>query len=279
VVDDLSAGTRERIPEGCRLVELDITDAGGVAETIRAAAPEFVCHLAAQASVTASVRDPARDLEVNVLGTMHVCSVAADVGAPVVFASTGGALYGEGAPLPTPESAATEPLAPYGASKLSGEAYLGTWSRLHGIPNVVLRLGNVYGPRQSAHGEAGVVAIFSGALNEGRPVTVFGDGLQTRDYVHVTDVARAFLLAARGGETATYNVGTGEETTVLRLLDLLERAAGTEAERNFEPLRAGELSASALDSSRIGAARGWTPEIGLEQGLAETYAWYSGQPA
>jgi UDP-glucose 4-epimerase len=142
----------------------------------------------------------------------------------------------------------------------------------------VLRLGNVYGQRQSAHGEAGVVAIFSGALNEGRPVTVFGDGLQTRDYVHVTDVARAFLLAARGRERATYNVGTGEETTVLRLLDLLERAAGTEAERNFEPLRAGELTASALDSSRIGAALGWTPEIGLEQGLAETYAWYRDQP-
>jgi UDP-glucose 4-epimerase len=212
-----------------------------------------------------------------VLGTMNVCEAAAAVGVPVVFASTGGALYGDRAPLPTPEESATEPLAPYGASKLAGEAYLGTWSRLRGVPNVVLRLGNVYGPRQSSHGEAGVVAIFSAALKEGKPVTVYGDGLQTRDYVHVKDVARAFLLAGRKRESGVLNVGTGQETTVLGLIELLERAAGTEAERVFEPLRPGELKASALDTRRIRDTLGWSPGIGLEQGLAETYAWYRDQ--
>ena len=144
VVDDLSSGKRENVPEGCRLVELDITDAAGVHRAIDGAT--FVCHLAAQASVTVSVKEPDRDLAINVAGTLNVCTAAAAAGAPVVFASTGGALYGDNAPIPTPETAVTEPLAPYGASKLAGEAYVGTWSRLHDVGNVVLRLGNVYGP-------------------------------------------------------------------------------------------------------------------------------------
>jgi UDP-glucose 4-epimerase len=272
VVDDLSSGRRENVPEGCRLVELDITDAAGVNDAIAGAA--FVCHLAAQASVTVSVKEPDRDLAINVAGTLNVCAAAAAAGAPVVFASTGGALYGDDAPIPTPETSQTEPLAPYGASKLAGEAYVGTWSRLHGIPNVVLRLGNVYGPRQSFEGEAGVVAIFSHCLLHGQSPTVYGDGTQTRDYVYVGDVARAFLLAGESGRAATYNVGTGTETSVLGLLDSLERSAGGASERRFEPLRKGELRASALDSSRIRDELGWQPEFGLDDGLAQTFAWY-----
>jgi UDP-glucose 4-epimerase len=242
VVDDLSSGKRENVPEGCRLLELDITDAAGVHRAIDGAT--FVCHLAAQASVT------------------------------VVFASTGGALYGDNAPIPTPETAATEPLAPYGASKLAGEAYVGTWSRLHDVGNVVLRLGNVYGPRQSFDGEAGVVAIFSHCLlHEQRP-TVYGDGTQTRDYVYVGDVARAFLLAGESGRAGTYNVGTGTGTSVLGLLDSLERSAGVSADRKSEPLRKGELRASALDAARIRGELGWEPTVGLDEGLAQTFAWY-----
>ena len=272
VIDDLSSGKRENVPDGCRLVELDITDAAGVRRAVDGAA--FVCHLAAQASVTVSVKEPARDLAINVAGTMNVCDAAAATGAPVVFASTGGALYGDNAPIPTPETSPTEPLAPYGASKLAGEAYVGTWSRLHGLGNVVLRLGNVYGPRQNFEGEAGVVAIFSHCLLNGQPPTVYGDGKQTRDYVYVGDVARAFLLAGESERAGTYNVGTGTETSVLALLDSLERSAGVAAERRFEPLRKGELRASALDSARIRDELGWEPAVGLDEGLAQTFAWY-----
>jgi len=272
VVDDLSSGKRENVPEGCRLVELDITDAAGVHRAIDGAA--FVCHLAAQASVTVSVKEPDRDLAINVAGTLNVCTAAAEAGAPVVFASTGGALYGDDAPIPTPETSATEPLAPYGASKLAGEAYVATWSRLHDVGNVVLRLGNVYGPRQSFDGEAGVVAIFSHCLLHGQPPTVYGDGTQTRDYVFVGDVARAFLLACESGRAGTYNVGTGAGSSVLELLDSLERAAGVTAERRFEPLRKGELRASALDAARIRDELGWEATVGLDDGLAQTFAWY-----
>jgi UDP-glucose 4-epimerase len=272
VVDDLSSGKRENVPEGCRLVEVDITDAPAVERAIDGAA--FVCHLAAQASVTVSVKEPDRDLAINVAGTLNVCTAAAAAGAPVVFASTGGALYGDNAPIPTPEGSPTEPLAPYGASKLAGEAYVGTWSRLHDAGNVVLRLGNVYGPRQSFDGEAGVVAIFSHCLLHGQPPTVYGDGMQTRDYVYVGDVARAFLLAGESRRAGTYNVGTGIGSSVLELLDSLERAAGVSVERKSEPLRKGELRASALDSSRIRDELGWEPAVRLDEGLAQTFAWY-----
>jgi len=263
VVDDLSAGKRENVPEGCRLLELDITDAAGVHRAIDGAT--FVCHLAAQASVTVSVKEPDRDLAINVAGTLNVCTASAAAGAPVVFASTGGALYGDNAPIPTSETAVTEPLAPYGASKLAGEAYVG---------NVVLRLGNVYGPRQNFDGEAGVVAIFSHCLLHGQPPTVYGDGTQTRDYVYVGDVARAFLLAGESGRAGTYNVGTGTGTSVLELLDSLERSAGVSVERKSEPLRKGELRASALDAARIRDELGWEPTVGLDEGLAQTFAWY-----
>ena len=224
--------------------------------------------------MTVSVKEPDRDLAINVAGTLNVCTAAAAAGAPVVFASTGGALYGDNAPIPTPETAATEPLAPYGASKLAGEAYVGTWSRLHDVGNVVLRLGNVYGPRQNFDGEAGVVAIFSHCLLHGQPPTVYGDGTQTRDYVYVGDVARAFLLAGESGRAGTYNVGTGTGTSVLELLDSLERSAGVSVERKSEPLRKGELRASALDAARIRDELGWEPTVGLDEGLAQTFAWY-----
>jgi len=238
-----------------------------------------VIHFAAYAYVGESMTDPGKYFRNNVAGTLNVCAAAAAAGAPVVFASTGGALYGDSAPIPTPEGSPTEPLAPYGASKLAGEAYVGTWSRLHDAGNVVLRLGNVYGPRQSFDGEAGVVAIFSHCLLHGQSPTVYGDGRQTRDYVYVGDVARAFLLAGESGRAGTYNVGTGVGTSVLELLDSLERSAGVSVERKSEPLRKGELRASALDSSRIRDELGWEPAVGLDEGLAQTFAWYRASDA
>jgi len=275
VVDDLSTGSVANVIEPARLEQLDIVDADALAHCVSTFEPEVVCHLAAQASVTVSVGRPEHDLAVNVRGTMNVCQAARAVGAPIVFASTGGALYGDGQAVPTPEDAPVEPLAPYGASKLGGEAYVGTWGRLYGLPNVILRLGNIYGPRQSPHGEAGVVAIFSDRLLRGQAPTVFGDGEQTRDYVHVKDVANAFLLAGRSGTAGTYNVGWGMETSVLELLAVLQRAAGTTLEPEFQPLRPGELTRSALDSTRIRRALDWSPAISLEDGLADTFHSYA----
>ena len=275
VVDDLSSGSEQNVPHAARLEQLDIVEEAALARAFASFRPEVVCHLAAQASVTVSVQDPARDLAVNVRGTFNVVQAAKEAGAPVVFASTGGALYGEDASSPSPESTPAEPLAPYGASKLAGEAYVSTWSRLYGLPNVVLRLGNVYGPRQNPHGEAGVVAIFSERLMQGLRPTVFGDGRQTRDYVYVSDVAAAFVLAAERGRASTFNVGWGEERSVLDLLAVLAPLAPSPLEPEFKPLRPGELTHSALDSTRLRSELGWEPQVKLEEGLASTYRSYA----
>ena len=270
VVDDLSTGKRENVPEGVDLMELDIRS-GELERAVLDFRPSVVCHLAAQASVTASVRDPEHDLDVNVRGTINVLEAARTVNAPTIFASTGGALYGEGVVLPTPEDTTARPGSPYGASKLAGEGYVTTWARLHGTPNVVLRLGNVYGPRQEPHGEAGVVAIFCSCLLEGRTPTMFGEGRPTRDYVFVGDVAESFVLAAESGRPGTYNVGTGVGTSVTRLLDVLQTTAGTSVEPDLAPLRPGELRESVLDSTRIREALGWAAAVSLEDGLKTTF--------
>jgi UDP-glucose 4-epimerase len=280
VVDDLSTGSEENIPAAARFERLDLVDAERLDALVKEFRPSAIAHLGAQSSVTVSVKDPDRDLASNVNGTFNVCQSAKDVRAPVVFASTGGALYGDRAPLPTAEDAVSpEPLAPYGASKLAGEAYVATWGRLHDLPNVVLRLGNVFGPRQNPHGEAGVVAIFSEKLLHGETPTVFGDGSQTRDYIHVSDVADAFVLASEGGRAGTFNVGRGEEMSVNDLLAVLQDAAGTTVEPRYEPLRAGELRRSALDSTRLQETLDWRPQVALDDGLAETFRTYAGASA
>jgi UDP-glucose 4-epimerase len=274
-IDNLATGRRKNVPPGVVFEQLDIVEGERVVQLFDEVEPSVVCHLAAQSSVTVSVKQPLVDLDWNVRGTFNVLEAARHHRAPVVFASTGGALYGDRAPIPTVEDAVVpEPLAPYGASKLAGEAYVATWGRLHGIANVVLRLGNVYGPRQSPHGEAGVVAIFSDHLLRGEAPTVYGDGSQTRDYIHVRDIADAFYVAATSGTSGTFNVGRGVERSVLELLDVLQQVAGTRLEPRFEPLRPGELRRSALESSRL-QALGWQPTIEFDEGLAATYASYS----
>jgi UDP-glucose 4-epimerase len=269
VVDDLSAGDATRLPPGVQLAELDITEGAALAAAFDAFRPAAVFHLAAQASVTVSVNDPGRDCAVNVLGTLNVVDAARRHGAPVVFTSTGGALYGDDAPRPTAEDQLPLPLSPYGASKLAGEAYVRSWSAAHGVPNAVMRLGNVYGPRQTPHGEAGVVAIFSFRLVAGEPCTLYGHGAPTRDYVHVLDVVSA--LRAASGRSGIYNVGTGIETDVATLYARLAEAAGSTAEPVLAELRPGELLHSSLDASRARRELGWAPRIEIAEGLAGTY--------
>ena len=269
VVDDLSGGSEARVDPRATLEPVDISDGSALKRVVDAARPQAVYHLAAQASVTASVEDPQRDLTVNVLGTLNVVEAAGRHRAPVIFASTGGALYGNDAPIPTTEDVPPAPLSPYGASKWGAEAYVLAWSARQGLPHAVMRLANVYGPRQSPHGEAGVVAIFSHHLWSGTAPTVLGFGRPTRDYVHVTDIVRA--LRAAEGSPGVYNVGKGVETDVTTLLGHLQRAARTQIEPVLAPLREGELERSCLDPGLAERELGWRAEIGLEEGLRETY--------
>ena len=269
VVDDLSTGTDRNLAGAAELEVIDIVDRPRLDAVFDAAVPDVVYHLAAQASVTASVDDPVRDCAVNVQGTLNVLEAARHHGAPLVFASTGGALYGNAAPLPTPEDQIPAPLAPYGASKWAGEAYVSTWALSNRAPHAICRLGNVYGSRQNPHGEAGVVAIFAFRLWRGEPPVVYGYGRPSRDYVHVSDVAAAMITAS--GTPGVFNVGTGRETPVMELLDLLQSVAGTALEPVLEPLRSGELERSCLNPERTAAELGWRARIPLMQGLESTY--------
>jgi UDP-glucose 4-epimerase len=269
VVDDLSTGDARRVAPGATLEVVDITDRDALEKVVDKAKPAAVFHLAAQASVTRSVSDPGRDCEINVRGTLNVLEAATTHRAPVVFTSTGGALYGDRAPLPTPEDMIPAPISPYGASKWAAEAYVTTWREANGIPHAVARLANVYGPRQNPQGEAGVVAIFSHHLWRGATPTLFGFGKPTRDYVHVHDVARALVAAL--GHGGVFNISTGVETPVARLFELLRAAANASVEGELAPLRDGELERSCIDASRARTQLGWQAEISLEEGLAATY--------
>lgn len=270
VVDNFSSGARANLNPDATVHEIDIRDGGALMAAVAEARPATIFHLAAQADVRKALEDPTFDAAVNVVGTINVLEAARAVGARVVFASTGGAGYGEYPELevPSPESAETRPLSFYGMSKMAGEGYCGTYARLYGLDTVVLRLGNVYGPRQDPHGEAGVVAIFCGKLLDGDPPRVFGDGLQTRDYVFVGDVVQAFLAAETAPAGTLANIGCGEEVNVLDLIDGL----GYEGDPSFEPAREGELQRSCLAVDHARAALGWEPRMRLRPGLEITLA-------
>ena len=270
ILDDLSDGRRENVPAGARLVEGDIRDPAAVFAEVK---PEVCFHLAAQKDVRVSVARPDHDAEVNVIGTVRVLEAAREHGTQIVFSSTGGAMYGE-CGEPATEDKKPEPLAPYGTSKLAGEEYLATYNRLYETRHVSLRLGNVYGPRQDPHGEAGVVAIFFNRLLDAETPRIFGDGKQTRDYIYVGDVVRA-TLAAQDVDGGVYNVGTGRETSVVELLDLCIRVAGKQVEPEFVPPRPGELQRSVLDPGRAVDELGWRPERSLEEGLRDTWEWFT----
>jgi UDP-glucose 4-epimerase len=269
VIDDLSSGKPERVAKEADLRKLDIVDFAALAAVVEEVAPSAIFHLAAQASVVASVEDPGRDCEVNVKGTLNVVEAAGRCGASVAFTSTGGALYGDDAPMPTGEDRLPAPLSPYGASKWAAEAYVKTWSLSSGIPHAVCRLGNVYGPRQNPHGEAGVVAIFSHHLHSGRVPTLFGHGKPTRDYVYVGDVVSALMAAS--GRRGTYNIATGVETDVTTLWNTLREIAGSDVEPHLADLRPGELEHSCLDASLAERELGWKPQVPIAEGLRLTY--------
>ncbi len=269
VIDDLSSGDAARVAKDAKLVELDITHAQALEALVAEVKPRAIFHLAAQSSVVVSVENPGRDCEVNVQGTLNVLEAAGRIEAPVVFTSTGGALYGDAAPMPTPEDRIPAPLSPYGASKWAAEAYVNTWSLSSGIPHAVCRLGNVYGPRQSPHGEAGVVAIFSNHLYIGKTPKLYGHGTPTRDYVYVADVVSALLTAS--GRSGTYNIATSVETDVASVWSELSKVAGKQIEPELADLRPGELTHSRLDISRAERELGWQPVVPIEQGLKLTY--------
>jgi UDP-glucose 4-epimerase len=276
VVDDVSTGRRENLEgalaKGAELVALDIRDGEAVGELCVRAAPEVVFHLAAQIDVRRSVADPVFDARVNVEGTLNLLNGARRAGSRrFVNSSTGGAIYGEGQVIPAPEDHPAAPEAPYGQSKHAAEGYCELFRRLHGLSTVSLRYGNVYGPRQDPLGEAGVIAIFCGKLLEGGRPTVFGDGLQTRDYVYVGDVVAANLAAAESDVSGPFNVGTGVETTVLQLVEALKPMADGEFEPEHAPERPGEIRHIAIDSTHARQELGWSAEVGLDEGLRVTF--------
>jgi UDP-glucose 4-epimerase len=275
VIDDLSTGKRENldaaVAAGAELVEADIRDGAGTRDVVARVGPEVVFHLAAQIDVRKSAADPAADARVNVEGTINVLEAARAAGVRrFVNTSTGGAVYGEGQILPAPEEHPVAPEAPYGQSKFAAEGYCELFRRLHGLSTISLRYGNVYGPRQDPLGEAGVIAIFCGRLLAGERPIVFGDGLQTRDYVHVDDVVAANLTAAGSEVAGSFNVGTGVETTVLQLVEALAPLASAPFEAEHHPPRPGEVQRIALDCTRAREELGWESRVLLEDGLTQT---------
>jgi UDP-glucose 4-epimerase len=268
VIDDLSTGQRDQVHGAARLIEGSVVDREATARAF-AEKPEVVFHLAAQIDVRHSVADPERDARINVGGTVRVLEAAQHAGTRrFVFSSTGGAIHGEADVVPTPEDAPARPLSPYGQAKLAAEGYVGLFGRLHGLSGVALRYANVYGPRQDPLGEGGVVAIFCGRAREGGRATVYGDGLQTRDFVYVGDVVEANLRAAESEEAEPVNVATGVETSVLELAAALP---GLEVEH--APDRPGEVRRSCLDPRRAGERLGWVAATPLPSGLERTLAW------
>jgi UDP-glucose 4-epimerase len=273
VIDDLSRGRRDRLATRVPVHVLSVTDAAALKETVVDFNPAVICHLAAQIDVRTSITGPAQDAIVNVVGTVNVLQAAHAVGARVLFASSGGALYGHGAPVPSPESTPAQPESPYGVAKLCAEQYVGLYNRLYGTCHSVLRLANVYGPRQDPTGEAGVIAIFCASILAGKTPVIYGDGSQTRDYVYVGDVARSFLAAADHVRPGIWNIGTGIETSILDLMAIITGITGSAVSPYHAPARLGELRRSAVEPGRAALDLGWSPAVALCDGVKATYHW------
>jgi UDP-glucose 4-epimerase len=275
VIDDLSRGRRDQVAAGADFHQLDVVDER-LNALVASINPEIVFHEAAQIDVRRSVAEPVLDTRINVLGTVNVLEACARARVRrAVFASSGGALYGDTSVLPTPESHPCEPASAYGAAKLAGETYGRVFNKVHGLEFIALRYANVYGPRQDPHGEAGVVAIFAEGLLAGREVTINGDGGQTRDYVFVDDVVDANLRAAESASLGAFNIGTGRQCDVNELYTLIAGAAGVERPPRHGPAMPGEQRTSCLDVARAAELLGWHPRVGLEEGISRTVGWFS----
>ena len=283
ILDNLSSGRRENVPAGAVFHHMDI-GSDDAARVVRDGRFDALFHLAAQIDVRKSVLDPAGDARINIQGSLNLLEAvrAGGHGTRVIFSSTGGAIYGDFVPIPSVENMPKDPESPYGIAKLSVELYLAYYGRVHQLDTVALRYSNVYGPRQDPHGEAGVVAIFCNKVLKEQPLTVFGDGKQTRDYVFAGDVARANLAAAtatlppaRQLDVRAFNIGTGRETSVLQLAETLQRAAGTAVPIQHLPARPGELPRSAVSNEKAMSSLGWVPRVNLEDGLRMTYEYFA----
>ena len=282
VLDNFRTGSKRNLPAGAALFAGDISQAADVEAAFQQFRPEAVSHYAAQLDVRHSLEDPAHDAATNVLGGLNVLLQAAKGGVRrFIFASSGGAIYGDTEQLPADENTAVRPLSPYGLTKWTFESYLHMWRQVHGITPVILRYANVYGPRQNAEGEAGVIAIFSRRLLRGESCVIYGDGHSTRDYVYVGDVVRANQLALTCGDGGTFNIGTGRQTTIRTVFDtvhgavarVLGAAENSSGEPAYAPARAGEVYRSALDNRRANEVLGWTPQTAFGEGVARTVEW------
>ena len=275
IIDDLSSGKRGQVNPRARLHQADLRDAGRVGEIIEQERPEVIFHLAAQMDVRRSVADPAFDAGVNLVGMLNLMEAARTRGLKrVIFASSGGAIYGEQDSFPCDETHPCRPVSPYGVAKLGGEQYLFFYRHEYGIGYTAMRYGNVYGPRQDPHGEAGVVAIFCGRLLGGQPCTIYGDGRQTRDYVYVGDVAAANVAALEHEAVGAFNVGTGCETDVNQLYAELAGLAGVRTQPAYGAARPGEQRRSVISPARAGRELNWQPRMTLREGLAATFDYF-----
>ena len=285
ILDDLSTGKRDNVPAAATLHALDVRTPDA-ARVVRDGSFDTVVHLAAQMDVRKSVADPVFDASINIVGTLNLLEALRSGPTAktcrLIFSSTGGALYGEFVTPPNKETFPKDPESPYAIAKLSVEHYLAYYGRVHGLNAVALRYGNVYGPRQDPHGEAGVVAIFCGRILDGRPLTIFGDGLQTRDYVYVRDVAAATFLAATRPlppvdrlDARGFNIGTGVGTPVIDIAQTLIRVAGATVPIEYAPRRPGEPQHSFLEIEKAAELLGWRPSVSLEAGLAESFKWFA----
>jgi len=275
ILDDLSSGRRENIHAKARLFEIDVSDGAAVDACLAEFKPEIVDHHAAQIDVRDSVTDPVRDARINILGALSLLQSCTRHGVrKFIYASTGGAIYGEGKDLPASETHPINPEAPYGASKHAVEHYLHLWKLIHGLDFTTLRYPNVYGPRQNPHGEAGVNAIFIGLMLQGKQPHIFGDGEQVRDYLYVDDVVQANLLALEGGSGETLNIGTGIGTSVNDIVAELNRVLASQLEPIYEPARSGEVQRIYLDAQRARDVLGWSPRVSFNEGLRRTVEWF-----
>jgi len=274
IVDDLSNGREENIPGKAKFYKTDVRDRG-LEDVFIAEKPDMVIHNAAQLSVRVSVEEPLLDAGINIIGGLNLIDICKKHNVKkIVFASSGGTVYGEQKVFPADESHPLGPISPYGVAKLATEHYLYYYLKIYGLEYIALRYANIYGPRQDPHGEAGVVAIFSNMMLAGEPPLINGDGRQTRDYVYVGDVVRVNIAAIKSDFVGPINIGTGVETDVMALFNILKDASGRDIEEKHGPAMKGEQMRSVLDNSLAGRVLGWKPEVSIEEGLKLTYKWF-----
>ena len=274
VVDNLSTGSKENLNKKAKFYKADITDKK-VFSIFAKEKPEIVFHFAAQINVRKSVEDPAEDAKTNILGGLNILENCKNFGVKkVIFSSTGGAIYGDANVVPTPESYVEYPLSPYGIAKLATEKYLNYYNKIFGLPFIALRFANVYGPRQNSKGEAGVISIFCDKIFAKQQPMITGNGLQTRDFVYVSDVVDAAILAMKSEKTGVFNIGTAKETNINEIFSIIKKESRTGFEAVYGPAQKGEQARSCLDYSKIKAELGWEPKYNLEKGLKETVSWF-----